>query len=60
MTDSERIAALEKDIRHTKEALTLLKKLCELQDDRIDNLEAFMHMLTGEKPNPYVGVPPQD
>lgn len=60
MTDDERIEKLEKNLILAHEALLKIREILKVQNERIANLEDFMHMLTGEKPNPYVGVPPND
>lgn len=59
-TIDERIANLEKNLALAHEALLAIREMLKVQNERIENLEDFMHMLTGEKPNPYVGVPPND
>lgn len=67
MTDDERItklaelvAKLNEHVASIREALLLIRKIMDLQEQRLANLEDFMHKMTGGKPNPNVGAAPSE
>lgn len=64
---AEVVGKLNDHVRTTREALLVIRKIMDVQSQRLDNLEDFMQNMSDfmqkmnrEKPNPYVGTPPSE